>query len=221
MSKLNTLLDGWFELLMAEWSAELSPERKPWLWSRVMFSALESSARSYIYYIEAPLFREQALIAALAYREFGNQFSTEDTDFEALANTICDRNIGYMDESSIPEQPEWLNDEEWELAQYEATHDDSNNQIRPQLAGFISGAFYDMPVKDDSEFDKENVMKVVRACIHQALKKAQQDSRYCNKRAAKPNTNKWAAIWTNKAWDAKQDLQWTEAFIKQHGLQYD
>ena len=126
-----------------------------------------------------------------------------------------------MDESTVPEQPDWFTDEEWELAKYEATHDEDGNQLRPKLLGFITGAMYDCPEYAESEFDETNVMKVVRAAMHLASKKANQDFTFCARKVAKPNNNYWKAIWSNKAYDAKMDKKFTEAFINQHGLTYD
>lgn len=217
----RTELDMWFEILMNEWSAELSPERKPYLWNKMLFASLEASARSFIYYLEAPNRRAGALVQADAYRSFAQSFDQEDVDWEQVALAIADRNIGYMDESCAPERPDWIPEEDWVEAQHAATHDEDGKLLRPQLLGFLTGAKYDIPVVEESEFDTDNAMKVVRACIHQALKKCQQDYTFCLRKAAKPNSNYWQNVWNVKTFDAKMDKDTTELFIKQHSLEYE
>jgi len=218
---LNANLEEWFDLLMTEWSPELSPDRKPYLWNKMLFSALESAARSFIYYAESPSRHEVALIQAIAYRRFAHYFTDEHTDFEELSVAIADRNIGYMDESCVPERPEWIPEEDWLQAQHDATHDEAGNMLRPQLLGFLTGARYEVPCKDSSEFDNENTRKVVRAAIHQCLKKTEQDYKFCLRKAAKPNSNYWQDVWNSKCYDAKLDRDTTQSFIKQHNLEYD
>lgn len=221
MSNIGKLVDAWNVTINEEWVIDIAPQRLPYLKNKLLYSMYQSASKSFLYYLENPATRESALANALAYREGADFWSDESTDYDKIATSICDKIIGIEDESAIPERPDWISEEEWVEARYEATHDADNKMYRPRIEGFITGAHYDTPCVYPSEFDVENARRVVRAAMQSVLFKATADSKLCNMKLTKSMSRRAKIFWQQESFDAKQVLESTKAFIKQHNLEWD
>jgi hypothetical protein len=221
MSNVMKELDNWETILRDEWSSQIEPERLVYLRNKIYYSAMRTSAKSFIYYLEAPNVRHNALSDAMDFRQFADYFADDKTDADKVAKSICDNLLPIAEETSLPEKPEWISDEEWAEAQHDAVHDENGNLLRPKVEGFITGAYYDKPSLYPSEFDGDQARRVVRNCIQNALRKALDDDKLCTKRLVKALSARDKAYWTNASYGAKEVVNVTQAFIKRHSLEWD
>lgn len=221
MTNLMKACDGWERVLRDELVLVMEGDRQPWIKGKIFYSLLLSASNSFVYYIENPTYRQDALVMALALREMAQGFDHDKQDLEKLTISIAQRIIPVGEEAAVVERPDFISEEDWEQAQHDATHTADDKLIRPQLEGFLNGAHYDMPCVWPSEFDDDRVRNAVRAAAHNALKKVEGDYRHCLKEYQKPNSKKWAGIWLNKTYAAKEDMKIIQDFIDRHSLQYD
>jgi hypothetical protein len=221
MSNLQRQADHWETVVRQDYVHTITEERQPWVKGKLFYSMMVSAARSFIYYIERPLYRQAALEQALVVREMAFGFDNDKQDLDKLIASVAQKLIPIGEEAAVVDKPDWITDEEWQQAEHDSTHDEQDNLLRPQLEGFLSGAQYDMPILEESEFDSDKIRNVVRAALNNARYKVQSDFSHNMKQYKKPNSAKWKAIWTNKLYDAKDDLKVTNDFIAKHGLEYD
>lgn len=221
MDSLNSILNGWGTRIEEEWALDIEPERCGYLRNKILYSGLKSAAKSFLYYLDAPMYRETALATAIEYRMFANYFMDDRTDFDKIAMSICSGILAPEDETQMPEKPEWYTDEEWAKGQQDAKHDEGGDLVRPKVEGFVTGAFYEKPCVSTSEFDKDNARRVVRACMQSVLMKCQQDNDKCVRSLARAHTRRSVSWWTNQGYSAKQALTETRDFIENHDLHWD
>lgn len=221
MSNVMKELDNWYDIIREEWSVLIEPERLNFLRNKIYYSAMRSAAQSFIYHLEAPTQRVNALSNAIDFRTFADYFADDHTDEDKVAESICKSLLPMAEETTLPEKPEWISDEEWAEAQHDAVHDESGNLLRPKVEGFITGAYYDNPKVYPSEFDGDQARRVVRSCMQNVLRKALDDNKLCTRRLVKAMSAKASAFWTNACYDAKEAVTVTEAFIKRHSLEWD
>lgn len=221
MTNVLKELDNWEAMIHEEWSAKIEPERLGYLRNKIYYSAMRSAAQTFIYYLEAPNQRPNALSNAIDFRTFADYFADDRVDIDKVTESICKNLLPIAEETSLPEKPEWISDEEWAEAQHDAVHDESGNLLRPKVEGFLTGAYYDKPSLYPSEFDGDQARRVVRQCMQNALRKAIDDNKLCTRKLVKAMSAKAKAFWTNACYDAKEAVTVTESFIKQHSLEWD
>jgi hypothetical protein len=221
MEDLKTIVGSWGTKIEEEWAIDIEPDRKVFLRNKILYAGLKQAAKSFLYYLDAPNYREQALASAIVYREFANCFMDDKTDFEKIAISICNGILASEDETQLPEKPEWYTDEEWAQGQEDATHDEAGDLVRPKVEGFITGAFYDKPCIFPSEFDGDNARRVVRACMQSVLLKCEQDNTKCVRSLARAHTTRSVTYWTNQGFGAKQALTETQNFVNRYDLHWD
>ena len=221
MTNVMKELDNWESMIHEEWSSKIEPERLGFLRNKIYYSAMRSAAQSFIYYLEAPNQRHNALSNAIDFRTFADYFADDKVDVDKVTDSICKGLLPVAEETALPEKPEWITDEEWQQAQHDAVHDEGGNLLRPKVEGFLTGAYYDKPSLFPSEFDGDQARRVVRQCMQNVLRKAFDDSNLCTRRLVKALSAKQKAYWTNASYDAKEAVTVTEAFIKQHSLEWD
>lgn len=221
MTNVRKELDNWEALIHEEWSAKIEPERLGYLRNKIYYSAMRSAAQSFIYHMESPTSRQNALSNAIDFRVFADYFADDKVDVEKVADSICKGLLPMAEETVLPEKPEWISDEEWAQAQHDAVHDESGNLLRPKVEGFLTGAYYDKPSLYPSEFDADQARRVVRQCMQNVLRKAEDDNRLCTRKLVKALSARAKAFWTNASYDAREAVAVTEAFIKQHSLEWD
>lgn len=221
MTNVLKELNHWESMIREEWSAKIEPERRMYLVNKIYYSAMRAAAQSFIYYLEAPHQRPNALSNAMDFRTFADYWADDRTDDEKVADSICNNLLPSGEQTSLPEKPEWFTDEEWEQAQHDAMHDDTGALLRPKVEGFITGAYYDKPSLYPSEFDADQARRTVRSCMQNVLRKAEDDNRLCCRKLVKAMSAKAKAFWTNASYDAKEAVTVTQTFIKQHSLEWD
>lgn len=221
MTNVMKELDNWESMIHEEWSSKIEPERLNFLRNKIYYSAMRSAAQSFIYYLEAPNQRPNAISNAIDFRRFADYFADDKVDVEKVSDSICKSLLPVAEETALPEKPEWISDEEWAEAQHDAVHDDDGNLLRPKVEGFLTGAYYDKPSLYPSEFDVDQARRVVRQCMQNVLRKTVDDSKLCTRKLVKALSARAKAFWTNACYDAKEAVTVTEAFIKQHSLEWD
>lgn len=224
MSNENHVLiitDKWADIIYEEWKLDISPEQQPWLLNKIVYQARKSAGRQFIKYCEGGVNREHALCCALAYRAFSDYFADEKTDDEQIAKSIREGILGVGEEVAMIEKPEGCSDEEWAEAQKEAFTDIEGNLIAPQLEGFLMGAKYSTPCVYPSEFDENNVRRMVTNCMQSVLSQCQRSKKNCLRWLAKANTEKFRMTWRANYEEAKMHLKVTEDFIRKHELEYE
>lgn len=221
MTNVMKELDNWESMIHEEWSSKIEPERLNFLRNKIYYSAMRSAAQSFIYYLEAPNQRPNAISNAIDFRLFADYFADDKVDVDKVSDSICKGLLPVAEETALPEKPEWISDEEWAEAQHDAVHDDDGNLLRPKVEGFLTGAYYDKPSLYPSEFDADQARRVVRQCMQNVLRKAVDDNKLCTRKLVKALSARAKAFWTNACYDAKEAVTVTEAFIKQHSLEWD
>jgi len=221
MTDLNSELHDWGTRIEEEWATDLDPERLAFLRNKILYKGLETAAKSFLYYLDAPAYRDTTLAQSIEYRQFSNYFMDDRTDFEKIATSICNWILPPEDETQMPKKPEWYTDEEWEAGQQAASHDEAGNLIRPKVEGFITGAFYEKPCVYPSEYDGDNARRIVRACMQSVLTKTTFDNNKCLRGLARANTARSVGWWTNQGYSAKQAHEATVKFVDHHQLHWD
>lgn len=221
MSTLQQQANGWENEVRQSLVHAITEERQPWVKGKIFYSLMTSAGRNFLYYIEKPYGRESALDLALVLREMAQGFDHDKQDLDKLVLSVAQKLIPVGEEAAVVERPDWISEEDWAQAQHDAAHDESDNLLRPQLEGFLTGAYYAKPCLYESEFDDDKIRNAVRAAANNVLFKVEADYKYTMRQYQKPNSKKWAGIWMNKLYDAKDDLKIVQDFITKHSLEYD